>query len=267
MGFDLRLGLLVLGAVVTVVLWAAAFAMRRVDREVTIRGLRNGLLVALVLFVVTATLVTLMFDISLGILVGAVIALGYFWVGAMLIPLGLLFRARPDWTKLGAWVAVPIIVMSAGFGYAAYRAVQEEGAPPTRTNGTVTLSLSGAQLGTVDASGAATCQFDSSGALRLQAGAGIGGSALNATDGRPVTIQYAMDANGANRSIQVGVGSVKAVPGKGWDPSPQTIALSPSSTAHAGQVTLSGVVPLDASGDPDPTEVWSGVFSWTCSAS
>lgn len=265
MGFDLRLGLLVLGAVVTVVLWAAAFAMRRVDREVTIRGLRNGLLVALGLFLVTAILVTMLFDISLGILVGAVIALGYFWVGAMLIPLGLLFRARPDWTKLGAWVAVPIIVMSAGFGYAAYRAVQEEGAPPTSTNGTVTLSLSGAQLGTVDASGAATCQFDSSGALRLQAGAGIGGSALNATDGRPVTIQYAMDANGANRSIQLGVSGVKAVPGQGWDPSPQTIALSPTSTAHAGQVTLSGVVPLDANGEPDPTEVWSGVFSWTCS--
>ena len=265
MDFDLRVGLLVLAAVVTAVLWAAAFAMRRVDRDVTIRGLRNGLLVALVLFLITAILVTMLFDLSLAILIGALIALGYFWVGAMLIPLGLLFRARPDWTKLGAWVAVPIIVMSAGFGYAAYRAVQEEGAPPRSTNGTVTLALSGPRLGTVNASGTATCQFDNTGALRLQAGAGIGGSALNATDGRPVTIQYAMDANGANRSIQLNVGGIQAVPGKGWDPSPQTIALSPTSTAHAGQVTLNNVVPLDQAGKPDANEVWSGIFSWSCS--
>jgi hypothetical protein len=266
MNFELSLALLILVSV-SAGLWAAAIALRRVERDVTLRGLRNGLLAALVLFLVTATLVTFMFDVSLGILVGAVIGLGYFWLGAILIPIGLLFHARPDWTRVGAWVAVPIIVMSAGFGYAAYRAVQQEGAPPTSTNGTVELSLSGARLGTANASGAATCQFDNTGALRLQAGAGIGGSPLNATDGRPVTIQYAMDANGANRSIQLGVSGVKAVPGQGWDPSPQTIALSPTSTAHAGQVTLSGMVPLDANGEPNPTEVWSGVFNWTCSGS
>jgi hypothetical protein len=43
------------------------------------------------------------------------------------------------------------------------------------------------------------------------------------------------------------------------------MAVSPGSSTRAGQVTLSDIVPLGVSGEPDRTERWSGTFSWTCS--
>lgn len=265
-GFDFRTVLALAAAVVTVALWATAFALHRVDRAVTLRGLRNGVLVALVLFALTFVVETLLFDPGLGVLAGLLVAGGYLWLGTTLIPIGLLVGSKRAWTTMGAWAAVPIIVMSAGFGYAAYRAVQQDTTSSVAENGTFSLDLSGARLGSVTINGGASCQLDNRGGLRLEAGAGSGTSTLATSDGRSVSIGYAMDSDGTNASFTVSVGPITAIPGEGWAPSPETIEVSPTSTPRAGQATLAAIVPLTVSGTPDRTERWSGSFSWTCSA-
>src|SRR4051812_15940869 len=104
--------LVVLAAiVVTAVLWIADIALGRVDRRVTIRGFRNGALVAATLFAITAVVVAVVFDgrpvflvaldlagsIQLGLIVGAIVALGYLLIGAGLIAIGLVFKSKPQW--------------------------------------------------------------------------------------------------------------------------------------------------------------------------
>ncbi len=109
----------------TVILWVAAVAVRAVEWRVVVRGLRNGLLAALALFALTTAIVALGYaDLSIGVTVGAVLGIGFFWLGATLMPLGLLFRATAAWVLYGSWVAVPVIVAAIGFGLAAYRAAQ-----------------------------------------------------------------------------------------------------------------------------------------------
>ena len=126
---------------VTAVLWAAAFVLGRVDARVTARGLRNGALIAAALFGITVVIVTFVYNgravfvdtldltgaFELGLIVGAVVAVSYLWLGAVLIAIGLIFRSKPQWSTLGAWAAVPVIVVSLGFGYVSYRSVNAEG--------------------------------------------------------------------------------------------------------------------------------------------
>jgi hypothetical protein len=199
--------------------------------------------------------------VMIGASAGLAVALAYLWLGSLLVAIGLIFRAKPAWTTAGAWAAVPIVVVSAGFGYGAYRSVSDERARPASYPGTVALQLTGANIGIVSASGNAICQVNSAGDLSLNSGTGAG-TALTASDGRPVDIGYTMNADGAQ--VQIVVGDFNAAPGKGWDPSPDTIAVVTSSTAASGQARLKDLVPLNARGEPDATERWSGLLDWTC---
>jgi hypothetical protein len=123
-GFDMTtVQVIAYGA--TVVLWAAAIVLHVVDWRVVARGLRNGLIVAAILFAAAGVVVALGYgDISAGLTVGAVFAWGFFWMGATLMPIGLLARGTEAWALYGAWVAVPVIVASSGFALAAIRAAQ-----------------------------------------------------------------------------------------------------------------------------------------------
>jgi hypothetical protein len=129
MGTD-RFLLLALAAVVTAVLWAAALLLRRVSRSDVLAGLRNGALVGGVLGLAVAGVALLIFNgqpdaPSLALTAGLTIGVGYFWLGAMLMPVGFIARGGYDWARYGTWVAIVIIVFAAGLGYTAYRAFQE----------------------------------------------------------------------------------------------------------------------------------------------
>jgi hypothetical protein len=272
---EFGLPLVVIALAVTAALWATAVVLKRVDGGVVKRGLRNGLVAAGAIFAIVTVLVGLIANgsqfffstldlsgaLTLGALVGAALAIGYLWLGAVLVALGLIFRAKPGWTTAGAWAAVPIVVVSAGFGYGAYRSVSDEGARPASYPGTVALQLTGANIGIVSASGPAICQVNSAGDLSLNSGAGAEGT-LTSSDGRPVDIGYTMNRDGAQ--VQIVVGDYNAAPGKGWEPGPDTIAVVAGSTAASGQTRLMNLVPLNASGEPDTTERWSGLLNWTC---
>jgi hypothetical protein len=107
----------------TVILWVAAVLFHVVDWRLVARGLRNGLIAALALFALTAVTIELGYgDLTLALTAGAALAWGFFWLGATLMPVGLLARGTAAWVLYGAWVAVPVIVASVGFALAAMRA-------------------------------------------------------------------------------------------------------------------------------------------------
>ena len=171
MNFDLAV-LIVIGATLTAILWAVAILLQRVDARVTARGFRNGSIVALILFVITTIVVTIYFNgrasglitfdlpaaLSLGAFAGLVVGLAYLWLGGLLIAIGLIFRSTPAWSTVGAWAAVPVLVVSLGFGYVSFRSVNAEGSGQRPTWVRWAWSWSGAQLGEIRASGTAQCQ-------------------------------------------------------------------------------------------------------------
>jgi hypothetical protein len=270
---------IVVGAaiVLTVILWAAAIVLQRVDARVTARGFRNGSLIAVVLFLIATIVVTIYFNgrtsglitldlpgaLAIGVFVGLLVGLGYLWLGGILMAFGLIFKSKPAWSTAGVWAAVPVIVVSLGFGYVSFRSVQQEGSDPSTYLGGVDLELSGAQLGDVHASGKSQCQYDETGAVRVRAGGGVGGVALNSDGGVPIYIQFGLDATATQPTIQIMVGRIEADPGNGWQPSLETIAVAPGSTPQHGEAVLSGILPL-VNARPDPTERWSGHFTWSC---
>lgn len=261
MDTDLRTWLIVVAIAITVVLWLIAIALGRVDVKVTLRGLRNGLLIAAVIFVITAVIVTFVFNgravfadsldlggaFALGLIVGAVLAAGYLLLGVALIAIGLLFRSKPQWTTLGAWAAVPIIIVSAGFGYAAYRSVGSEG-PPSRDepNGSISLAVIGLLPSRLRVDGTAICSTDSTGTLHLVSGDASDAHVIS-TDGRPAQISFTLDPTGTDATIQLDIYELSAVP--------NTVVVAPGSTYGAGKVTIGGT-------DSVP---WTGTFSWSCS--
>ena len=246
----------VAGLAVTIVLWVTAIALHRVDAAVTLRGLRNGLLVALGLFAVTFVLETWLFNASSGLIVGLVVGLGYLWVGSTLIPLGLVFNSKPAWTTLGAWAAVPVIVVSIGFGYTEYRAANDQ-SQTTTANGTIALSLSGFGQYPVTANGVATCTTGTAGDMTLFGGSS-GNAAVMSADGRVIQLQFSIDATGANPTLSLTVGSQTSTS------TPGALALDAGSSATGGHAKLTGMVPTGANGQPDPANPWSGDFSWAC---
>ncbi len=109
----------------TALLWGAAILLRVVAWRLVARGLRNGLIAAAILFAGGFIVVAAGYgDASAALTVGAVLAWGFFWLGATLMPVGLLARGTEAWALYGAWVAVPVIVASIGFALAAIRAAQ-----------------------------------------------------------------------------------------------------------------------------------------------
>lgn len=270
MDFDLRV-VIFAGIALTGILWAIPIALQRVDARVTARGFRNGSVIATGIFLVSAVIVAILFDqggaILLGVFVGLILALGYLWLGSLLIAIGLIFRAKPAWTTVGAWAAVPVIVVSVGFGYVSFRSVRDEGSSPPTYLGLVDLEVTGANLGSVHASGDAQCQYDSTGAVRVKAGTVAADSTLTTEDGRLVSVQFDLDAAASAPSLTLVIGVAEADPGKGWQPSPQTIKLAPGSTPRDGSATLTGLVPLGADAFPDERDRWSGQLTWSCAYS
>ena len=278
---DIDPGILVGAAIaLTVILWAVAIVLRRVDARVTAHGFRNGSIVAVGIFIVTAVVVALFFNgreiifatldlrgaFALGIFVGLVFALGYLWLGSLVMAIGLIFNSKPAWSTVGSWAAVPVIVVSLGFGYVSFRSVQQEAISPTASRGSVALQLTGEKLGSIDVNGHAQCEYDGTGALRLRAGGGVGGTTIATPDGRQVYVKFDLDRSAVEPSIQAIIGSAEADPGKGWQPGPDTISLAQGSTTHTGSAVLSNLVPVDSKGHPDPTERWSGKVSWSCTS-
>jgi len=253
---DLLVVGLVIAAAASALVWATAIALHRVDPSVTLRGLRNGLLVAVALFAVTLILETALFNLASGLAVALVVGVAYFWIGSTLIPVGLVFKSKPAWTTLGAWAAVPVIVVSIGFGYTEYRSANDQ-TQTTTANGTIALSLNGLGQDAVTANGVATCTTSSAGDMSLFGGA-TGNAAVMSEDGRVIQLQFSIDASGANPSLSLTVDSQTSTS------TTQALALDAGSSPTGGHAKLAGMVPLGAEGQPDPSQVWSGDFSWSC---
>ena len=124
------------GLVVTAVLWIAALALRRVHARVVIVGLRNGLIIALVLGTVVAGLTVILLSAQPGVAdvgqiaisVGLTVAAGFLWLGATIMPIGFIARGGRDWARVGTWVAVVVLISSFGLGWTAYNSFQERSA-------------------------------------------------------------------------------------------------------------------------------------------
>jgi hypothetical protein len=127
--------LLLTGAVVlTVGAWVAAARLGRLTDMPVRPGLRNGATIALLIGLIVVAVVTLYMNgreflggpiglvdaFTLGLLVGVPVAVGFFWLGALLMPLGLLVRLGRRWTTAGVWIAVPlaaVLIYAAYVGY------------------------------------------------------------------------------------------------------------------------------------------------------
>ena len=241
----------------TVVLWAVAIVLGRVDSRVTARGFRNGALIAIVLFAITAVVVAFVFNgravfvttldlagaIGLGLLMGLIVALGYLWLGSLLIAIGLIFRSKPQWTTLGAWAAVPVIIVAAGFGYVSYRSASADSASSSTANGQLSITLSGPGTGRVSADGAATCSTGSDGTVTVQAGTAADPHIIT-TDGRLTNVRIVMNP-------EVGGASLEAFAVAGLDVVPGSVTTATGSTATSGQLQLQATS-------------WSGAISWSC---
>lgn len=253
---DLRWIALAVAAVVTATLWVVVIALGRVDARVTARGLRNGALIALALFAITVVIVTFVFNgravfvdvldlagaFELGVLVGAVVAIGYLWLGAVLIAIGLIFRSKPQWTTLGAWAAVPVIVVSLGFGYVSYRSVAAEGQQTASANGSLSISLSAGQAEPLTATGAATCSGSPDGTFTIHAGTDAEPHIVT-DDGRLVSVQITLGPDSPDAALTLSIA--------GLDLSEMSTQTASGSGYASGQLQVSAAP-------------WMGTVTWAC---
>lgn len=253
---DMDPGVVALLAIgITAAVWTGAFALDRIDPRVTARGLRNGALIALGLFAVTLVIVTFVVNnrgvfaqpdgtggaVQLGLLVGAVVALGYLWLGSVLIAIGLLFRSKPLWTTLGAWVAVPVIVVSLGFGYVSYRSVPAEGQRPM-TNGSMSINVSNGQRTVLEANGSAVCVTDASGNTTIETG-NSADTVIVAEDGRVISARVTLAPNSQEAQLEISVAGV--------DTADMTTTTAVASSPASGQILITA---------PSGT----GTLTWSC---
>jgi hypothetical protein len=253
---DVRAVGLIVAIFVTAVLWAVAFALGRVDIRVTARGLRNGALIAAVLFAITLVIVTFAFNgravfvdvldlngaFQLGVIVGAVVALGYLWLGTALIAIGLIFRSKPQWSTVGAWAAVPVIVVSLGFGYVSYRSVNAEGQTDPSANGTISMSLDMGQSEPLTATGAASCATSTSGTFTVHAGTDAEPQIVS-DDGRVVSAQVVLVPGSQDAATTLHI--------TGIDTSAMSTETAVGSGPQRGQIQLT-------------SPGWSGTLTWSC---
>ena len=254
---DVRAVGLIVGLAITIVLWAAAFLLGRVDIRETAHGLRNGALIAAVLFAATVVIVTLVYNgravfvdtldlagaFQLGLIVGAVIAVGYLWLGTILIAIGLIFRSKPQWSSLGAWAAVPVIIVSLGFGYVSYRSVNADTTPNSGANGTISISLSTpGQDEPLTADGAATCATSPSGVITVHAGTDAAPQIVS-DDGRLVTALVTLSPDTPNADLTMSIA--------GLDLTDMTTVTATGSGYAGGQLQVTAL-PL------------TGTLTWAC---
>ena len=260
--------LLVMGLAATIVLVAVTYSRRSSVRDIYRRGFINACVAGLVVAAVTALLVTLFLNgkdffgtISLssafgaGLIVGAAVGLGFFWLNMVILSIGMWFKPANSW-PLGEAFATPVVIAAVGFGAIAFNTYQYQQAQPRAVPGTAQIVIDGQTLGHASAAGSANCQLLVDGGLSLDA-------TITADDGRQVDIQLGIPSSGDSPNMAIVVGNVQAFPGKGWDPA-STTHLAPVWNRASGQLTFDGLVPLDVNAEPDPTERWSGNLSWTC---
>jgi hypothetical protein len=263
--------LLVLGLAATVALWVVTWARHPEMRGLAARGIRMALVGAIVVALVMVVLTTLFFNgrdffgtislgsaFSFGLVVGGFVGAGFFWLNTVILPIGLWFKATDGWA-VGSVLATPVVVAAVGFGFTAYNAYQYQSQQPQVEAGTMNVELTGQRLGRVVAVSAADCQFLPDGGFHMDAN-------LTALDGRSVSVQMGLAADGEISVVAVRVGDSFAGPGKGWDIGPDTTRLVNGWSHTGGQMELTDLVPLGGDGEPDPTERWSGSLSFGCGA-
>lgn len=257
------LALLVLALVTLSLLFVAS---RRADPRLVLRGLLRGLLAAAVLAaVVGGAAMLLLFAWSpawltdaggpaVGLALGAALGVGYWWLGAIVLCVGLLLGADRTWVTRGAWLTTPVVafvgVSAVGFALG----MAQRAAEPTvvSTMGTVTVSVEGAQPAAIALELVAECRSSSSGSFSLIAESQAGGLELGLDDDRP-------------RFLAVRIGDRLARSGRGWTITAATVQLDAGWTRDVGTLAFSGVLPLDlASGELLVDQRWQGTIGWAC---
>jgi hypothetical protein len=244
-----------------------------------LRGLRNGLIVALALFasiggVVAALTVGRPFlfgatltpggALTLGALVGAVVAIGYFVLGTAVLLLGLLRRPSPRWVTRDSWLVTPVVAVLAVAALGFASGVGEYANRPITRAGMVSLTVEGADIGRLVADGQAQCILHDGTDLVVRAGAVDGETAvttLQSADGRPLGIWFALQA-GVEPGLSLAIGDRTAVDGRSTG---ARLDLAPGASRFAGTLDFSGLSALDpGTGEPLPGADWRGTLAWQC---
>jgi hypothetical protein len=256
----------------TVVLAAVTYVKRPEQRPIARRGATYALIAALIIGGIVAAYVTTLVNgsegifgtirlgqaLTLGVIAGAALGFAYASLNVLILVVGLWFRPSPSWA-IGAALATPVIVAAVGFGITAYNAYQYQAQQPQVEAGTMNVELTGKRLEPVVAVGSADCQFLADGGFHMDAD-------LTAADGRLVSVQLGLAADGEVQVLAIGVGPSFAYPGRGWDIGPDTTRLVNGWNHTGGQMEMTDLVPLGADGEPDPTERWSGSLTFGCGA-
>ncbi|CAN5634801.1 hypothetical protein BH23CHL7_BH23CHL7_00130 [soil metagenome] len=249
------------------------------SRGELLRGLRNGLLVALVLFVLVGgavaaltfgrpvlfgTTLELSGALALGALAGSIVAIGYFAFGTVVLLVGLLRRPSPRWMTRDAWLVAPVVavLVVAAWGFAA--GLGEYADRPITRAGTVNLAVAGPDFGQADAQGQAQCILHDGTDLVVRAGTAGGEAAvttLETEDGVVLGIQLALPGAAAS-GLQLDIGGRSAWAGKSVD---ARLDTAPGANRFGGTLHFSGLAPLDPrTGEPEPGEGWRGTLTWAC---
>jgi hypothetical protein len=244
-----------------------------------LRGLRNGLLVALALFVIVGgavaaltfgrpvlfgTTLELTGALALGALAGAVVAIGYFALGTAVLLVGLLRRPSPRWVTRDAWLVAPVVavLVVAAWGFAA--GLGEYADRPITRAGTVSLAVAGPDIGQLDAQGQAQCILHDGADLVVRAGTAGGEAAvttLETEDGVVLGIQLGLPA-GAEPGLHVDVGGKSAWAGRSVD---ARLELAAGASRFGGTLHFNRLAPLDpGTREPEPGEGWRGTLTWAC---
>ena len=123
--------LVVIGLLATSFLWVTAVALHRFSWSAALAGVRNGLLISLILggvagLLIYAVVSSLSGAFWIAVSMGFVIGVGFLWLGLTLMPIGFLARGGRDWARYGTWAAVGVVVVSIGLGWTAYSAYLQE---------------------------------------------------------------------------------------------------------------------------------------------
>jgi hypothetical protein len=270
MGSELMIGA-ALAVVMTIGAWAlAASRDRLVDMPIG-AGLFRGALVAVAVGILSGLI--LPFALSLGfpvdvglggyLVIGLAIfaiptALGFFWVGVFLMPVGLLFTRRDRWPTVGTWLASTGIAIVIIVGYGVYQAARAAIDAPATATGTASFDIVGPKTARATGSGDATCTLFDDGTFRVDAGRGFTRTQpILSADGRDVTIQMVWPPD-ADASLSISIGDRASDVGQDG-----VMTIRDGSTSAAGTMIVEGILPADGP-EPDPSDPWSGSVSWEC---
>lgn len=266
-------------AVAPALLLAMAWRSGHLDRRQLLRGARNGALVALLLAAGLVGLTTLLgtgqpflfgtLDMAaafrLGLLLGVPVGVGYLWLGLAVMAVGLMAGAGRSWATRGAWLATPVfaivVVSAAGFAFA----MAQRGSDPTVITrpGQLELTLQRGATAPVTAAGPTECRASTTGSFTLHAGDG-GIPPLASGSGSLATVQLSI-VDDEVAVLVVSFDQLFASPARAADGPPPAVSLAPGWTRAAGQLSFSGLLPLDPDdGLPIEDQPWRGTIGWTC---